>query len=199
MDFQVNPYAAPAEVRGQLDFSPSAPIHIAGRGTRFLAALIDLGMLGFLFAVGSAIAMAIHWPDLQEFVAATQPPRTLPTDANMDLVQLENYRLLMRLIRRVVIGSSLLPLLLYAWQCSLVARGGQSLAKRWLGIRISRQSGESAGFVHGVVLRSWLMNIVILIPFVGYAIGVVDALFIFGARSRRLRDLLADTIVVKVG
>ncbi|MEO8177254.1 MAG: RDD family protein [Deltaproteobacteria bacterium] len=199
MDFQVNPYAAPAEVRGQTGSSPGAPIHIAGRGTRFMAALIDLGMLGFLFGVGCAVTIAVYWPEIDTFIAALKSPRTLAPDANVTQVQVENMRTLKRLIRVVALGSCLPPLLLYSWQCVLVAKSGQSLAKRWLGIRIIRQSGESAGLGHGVVLRSWLMNILILIPFLGYAIGVVDTLFIFRARSRRLRDLLADTIVVKDG
>jgi RDD family len=197
MDFQVNPYTAPAAVRAAQGSSPGAPIHIAGRGTRFAAALIDLGMLGFLFFVGFTVAMSIYW---SEFMTRLAPFTATPAsaDGNITPEQLEHYEALMAWFRPVMVASFLPPLLLHGLQCWLVARGGQSIAKNLFGIRIVRRSGESAGFLHGVVLRSWLMNIVILIPFLGYAIGVADALFIFGTRSRRLRDLIADTIVVKV-
>lgn len=80
-------------------------------------------------------------------------------------------------------------------QCYLIATSGQSIAKRILRMRIVRQDGSPAKFVHGVLLRSWLMTFLTqIIPF----IGLVDALLIFGNERRCLHDRIASTDVIKV-
>jgi uncharacterized RDD family membrane protein YckC len=79
----------------------------------------------------------------------------------------------------------------------LIAKTGQSLAKRWFRIRIVRTSGEPAGFLHGVVLRYWVFDALCIIPIVWVALRVADGLAIFGASARTLRDRLADTRVVE--
>jgi uncharacterized RDD family membrane protein YckC len=93
-------------------------------------------------------------------------------------------------------AAILLPLLagvgFYAYQCHLIATSGQSLAKRWLNIRIIMLNGENPGFVHGIVLRQWVMALLGAIPFV----SIIDALLIFGEERRCLHDLLAGTTVI---
>src|SRR5262245_52296345 len=51
-----------------------------------------------------------------------------------------------------------LPLVLACFQWYLIATTGQTLAKRWFRIRIVRLDGSLPGFVHGVLLRSWLLQ-----------------------------------------
>jgi len=83
-------------------------------------------------------------------------------------------------------------------QCYLIATSGQSIAKKILRIRIVRQDGSPVNFVHGVVLRSWLMAFLTNIPVFGAIIGLVDALMIFGNERRCLHDRIASTDVIKV-
>ena len=82
-------------------------------------------------------------------------------------------------------------------QCYMIATSGQSIAKRLLGMRIVRLDGSRAGFLHGVVLRSWVMAFLTNIPFIGGFVALADALTIFGAERRCLHDRIADTIVIK--
>lgn len=78
-------------------------------------------------------------------------------------------------------------------QTVLIATSGQSIGKKMLAIRIVRTSGAHAGFVHGVLLRSWVAMII------NSAFGVfwfVDSLFIYSDSRRCLHDHIADTMVV---
>lgn len=83
-------------------------------------------------------------------------------------------------------------------QCTMIATSGQSIAKKILKIRIVRQDGSPVNFVHGVVLRSWLMAFLTNVPFFGAIIALVDALMIFGNERRCLHDRIASTDVIKV-
>ena len=91
-------------------------------------------------------------------------------------------------------GIGLLALGIY--QIYLVSTTGQSLAKKWLGIRIVKLDGSPCGFVHGVVLRSWVISALGQIPLVGAIVAIVDPLMIFGEERRCLHDLIAGTKVV---
>lgn len=90
-------------------------------------------------------------------------------------------------------GAVVAMLVLAVYQWILIATTGQSLAKKWLGIRIVRLDGSELGFLYGVVLRSWV------IEFIGALfspVALVDALLIFGDERRCLHDHLAGTKVV---
>ena len=70
---------------------------------------------------------------------------------------------------------------------------GQTIAKKWLKIRIvDAETHELAGFAKSVLLRSILNAVFCLVPLY----GLVDALFIFREDRRCVHDLLAGTIVV---
>lgn len=85
-----------------------------------------------------------------------------------------------------------------AVQWYLIATSGQSIAKRMLRMRIVRTNGMPVNFVHGVLLRNWVIALLSNIPIVGGFIALVDALMIFGNERRCLHDKIADTTVVKV-
>ena len=73
-----------------------------------------------------------------------------------------------------------------------VARDGQTLAKKWLGIKVVRGDGSKASLGRILVLRnliSWLLGLTGVYP-------LVDAMFIFGDQRQCLHDKMADTIVV---
>lgn len=82
------------------------------------------------------------------------------------------------------------------YQIYLISTSGQSLAKRWLGIKIIKTDGMPCGFVHGVLLRSWVMGFIGQIPIVGPICSLVDPLLIFGDERRCLHDLIAGTKVI---
>ena len=93
-----------------------------------------------------------------------------------------------------VAGLGVLSIAAYQWY--LVATTGQTLGKRMLKIRIVKADGDPAGFLHGVVLRSWIMFLFGMVPYVGSCAGLVDALMIFSESRRCLHDRIAGTIVI---
>ncbi len=94
----------------------------------------------------------------------------------------------------VVMGIGLLAIAIY--QMYLISVSGQSLAKKWMGIKIIKLDGSECGFVHGVLLRSWVMSFIAQIPIVGPICSLVDPLLIFGDERRCLHDLIAGTKVI---
>ena len=98
----------------------------------------------------------------------------------------------------LVTGGLVGMLLLVAFQWYLISTTGQSIAKRWLGMRIVRVNGELPGFLHGVVLRSWIVAMMASVPLVGGGVGLIDALLIFAGTTRQtLHDRIAGTIVIQ--
>jgi uncharacterized RDD family membrane protein YckC len=83
----------------------------------------------------------------------------------------------------------------WAWITTLlVARYGQTMAKRLLEIRVVRSDGTQASL--GRIF--WLRNVVgIYVLNVVPIYWLIDPLLIFGERRQCIHDLIADTIVVK--
>jgi len=82
----------------------------------------------------------------------------------------------------------------WAWITTLlVARYGQTIAKRLLEIRVVRTDGSQASL--GRIF--WLRNVVNALLKIVPLYGLVDALLIFGERRQCIHDMIADTIVVK--
>jgi uncharacterized RDD family membrane protein YckC len=169
-----NPFAPPAE---QADVALAAAryetLGLATYGQRFLGAFID-NLLYTAAAVPGLIAfLALAWDELE----ASSRSEDLPPSFVV-----------------VLVG----PLLLAIYQWSLIAKTGQSLAKRWLKTRIVRaETATAPGFVNGVLLRSWLFGAAGAMPFVGGCIGLADSLAIFaGDRRQTLHDRVAGTIVI---
>jgi uncharacterized RDD family membrane protein YckC len=82
----------------------------------------------------------------------------------------------------------------WAWITALlVARYGQTIAKRLLEIRVVRTDGSQASL--GRIF--WLRNVVNFFLRIIPLYGLIDPLFIFGERRQCIHDMIADTIVVK--
>lgn len=81
-----------------------------------------------------------------------------------------------------------------------VATTGQTIAKRWLKLRIVRVDGGPAGFLHGVVLRNWPYSVVgsPVFSWIAMLVRALDVLMIFGNERRCLRDYVASTRVIDV-
>jgi uncharacterized RDD family membrane protein YckC len=79
----------------------------------------------------------------------------------------------------------------------LLVRDGQTLAKRWFGLRVVRADGTRCGAVRLLGLRYVIPTIISAIPCVGHLFSLIDPLMIFGDDRRCLHDRMADTIVVQ--
>lgn len=80
----------------------------------------------------------------------------------------------------------------------LVHKYGQSIAKRWFGLKVVRSDGSRADVGRIVLLRNGLPMLIGAVPLVGSFFELVDALFIFRKDQRCIHDHMADTIVVRV-
>jgi len=161
-----NPYAPPAVATDILprDASYGTPEIPAERGTRLAAHLVD-GLLFVPTLIPGLVANFALFGD------------------SLDSSSEE--------LSSVLLWP--LPLVLASYQWYLVAKTGQSLAKRWFKIRIVRLDGKLPGFVNGVLLRSWVIQALSVCGFV----SLIDALMIFGEESRCLHDHIAGTKVIK--
>jgi uncharacterized RDD family membrane protein YckC len=79
----------------------------------------------------------------------------------------------------------------------LVSRNGQTIGKKWLGIKVVRKDGSKATLARIFWLRYLLNTVFMLIPVLGTLYSLIDPLFIFGAAKRCVHDYLADTVVVR--
>ena len=87
--------------------------------------------------------------------------------------------------------GAIVPVTIYA---IMVTKSGQTPGKKLCKVRIVRADNKQLpGFVKGVVVRSWLGQLVYSIPIVGQ----VGVLLIFGAKRQTLWDIMAGTIVVE--
>jgi uncharacterized RDD family membrane protein YckC len=80
----------------------------------------------------------------------------------------------------------------------LAYRNGQTIAKKWFGIKDVRTDGSRVSFARIFWLRNTLNIAISFIPIVGSFYGLIDVLFIFGSAKRCVHDYLADTIVIRV-
>lgn len=96
----------------------------------------------------------------------------------------------------IVMGIGVTAFAVYQWY--LVATTGQSLAKRWLKIKIVMLDGSPVTFMSGVFVRTWVVAILGAIPYIGGILALADPLMIFSATRRTLHDRMAGTKVVDV-
>ncbi|TAJ02883.1 MAG: RDD family protein [Planctomycetota bacterium] len=173
---QFDPYAAPKAAVWTAEVSASQEPEKAGRLIRLVAVFLD-GVFGtlaaapFLVTVLMVLAQASGDPSAADMFA-------VPT---------------------VWVGlavSGVLWLGLFVLTLVLLAKYGQSPAKRLLKIRIVRNDGSRAGLGRIFWLRMIVPAVIGAIPIVGPIFSLVDALMIFGDARRCLHDLIADTKVV---
>lgn len=164
----VNPYAAPqSQVLSNLPgLTP------ASRGSRFGASLLDglTGIIGIGVPAGIAIFLMIQ---MEESGSKDVPAAAIACF--------------------VLAGLAFLGLTV--WNIVLLTTRGQTLGKKWLGIRIvTFPDGQKPGFVKGFLLRSFVNGIIgQVVPFY----GIIDPCFIFREDNRCVHDLLADTTVIE--
>ncbi len=105
---------------------------------------------------------------------------------------------------KYMIALTIVTLIIYAlWQMYWMSKYGQSIGKRLLKIRVVRINGENPGFIHNVILREFIYQILVLFIgtvtlFFGYFVFLLAPAMVFIRRwnRRTLQDFLAGTIVV---
>lgn len=172
---EFNPYAPPAaDVDQGLHLGDD--LVLADRGARFLAFLIDVFLMFFAMLPGIGILFV---------VVDGAGPSSLGIFGRADG------------ILSALLLAFVFLLAFQGFQWYLISTTGQSLGKRWLGVKIVRMDGLPCGFVHGVLLRSWVPHLLVsFVPFLGYVFFLVDALFILGDERRCIHDHMASTQVV---
>lgn len=139
----------------------------ADRGMRLVARLIDGGLYLACF-MPMFIAVAID-PDSKE-----------PSGIQMAMMGL----------------SFLLVLGLFVYNLVLLNESGQTLGKRWIGIKIVRTDGTQASLGRILGLRMFVIALIEGIPCLGSVFALANVLWIFGQDSLCLHDLMADTKVI---
>lgn len=150
--------------------SPSTRWTLASLGSRFLAALVDGGIV-----FGLIILMAVLLP-----LFAPTGKESSPSPFFW-----------------VFLGLFILLILALAGvQIFMLVKYSQTIGKRVLGIRIYNHStGERADWVKTIVLRGIVNSIPSSIPLIGGIYALVDILFIFRQDRRCIHDLIAGTVV----
>ncbi|MFO1485411.1 MAG: RDD family protein [Verrucomicrobiaceae bacterium] len=165
-----NPYAAP---QANIVTTAMAPrFTLASRGGRLGAALLD-SLVGLL-VVGLPVICGAVMIDSK----ADSPEQAFSMAS---------------IICFVIAGLGFVGLTIY--NIVLLATRGQTIAKKWLGIRIvTHPDGQNPGFVKAFLLRSFVNGIIAqFVPLY----PIIDACFIFREDQRCLHDLIADTTVIE--
>jgi len=170
-----NPYAPPAA-----DLAPPAPSAdpgaLASRESRLGASLLDLALV-----LAASVAMV-------GIIALSGDLSREPVgDGSVNPLEFASS-----------IGLGFLPLAaLLLFQAYRLSTTGQSLGKKWVGIRVVRLDGGPVNFVNAVLLRSMIPGVFGWFPLFGGLFSLVDVLFIFREDRRCLHDLMATTKVVR--
>ena len=166
--------------------SPQAnppPLRLAERGTRLLAASID-----------ELILLALSLP----MIFGALPGLSAMAEGGADLQELDVSQVVNAMLRGP--GTLITAVALIAWcviTAWLVARNGQTIGKRMLGIKVVRTNGSTASLARILLLRNVVNGLPMLLPTLGLLYQLVDPLFIFQPSRKCLHDLIADTIVIQ--
>ncbi len=166
---EIDPYRAP--VAELVDVPTSEDKPLAGRGTRLAAHLLDsLIMVGPAIAGGIAVAM------LSNEIRGGEADNILVIFG----FALSAYVIVMLIVNAI-----------------LLHRHGQTLGKRIMKIRITRDDGSAVSVLRVFFLRFLPVTLLGAIPTLGLIFRLLDPLMIFQTNRRCLHDLIAGTIVVK--
>ncbi len=144
-------FGEPDKTRAAARERSDAPGEIAPQEDRILAGAIDFGLYGlavFLLALVNGSFESIH-------------PMVLFNNADTVVSQPWQGGFTTKGMGAFTAALGFL-VGLFAYQSYLAAHHGRSIGKWYVGLRIVRTGGGPVGFVHGVLLRSWLFGAVVL-------------------------------------
>lgn len=75
-------------------------------------------------------------------------------------------------------------------------QNGQTIGKKLLSIKIVDMNHHKPSLATLLFLRDLPVQSIVLVPFIGVFLSIIDILFIFGEQKRCLHDLIAKTQVV---
>jgi uncharacterized RDD family membrane protein YckC len=159
------------------DVGGDETLALASRGARLAAVMLD-GFLGF---IGFAPAY------ITNFTALVQQSRGNPAMVWVNLAKTGGWFYVGVLGALVVLAIDLV----------LLARNGQTIGKKALGIKVVRVDGSPVSLSRVFLLRYVFNTFLTLIPVAGSIYSLVDCLMIFGESRRTVHDRIADTIVIK--
>lgn len=165
-----NPYSAPkSDLTG-----PGAPdqAELAGRGRRLGGAIID-GIIQSVVLFGVLLPFMGGWAGYMSMVAE----RPYVTGLIVAIVSFVAY---------IVVNGYFL------------AKDGQTIAKKILGMKIVRTDGSQADFMRIATRRALPIYACNLIPVAGGFLPLIDALLIFRSSKKCFHDDIADTVVIRI-
>jgi uncharacterized RDD family membrane protein YckC len=171
-----NPYAAPiADINAPI-VAGADNLPLAGRGSRLGSYLLDLlvGLVpGLPMIIGGFMMMA---------AVKSGPGGQPPSGLALALMGIG--------------GLGLLALGIF--QIYRVSTTGQTLGKKWVGVRIVKLDGSPVNFTTAFLLRMFVPGLIGAVPYLGMVFTLVDILFIFREDRRCIHDLIAGTRVVEL-
>lgn len=174
-----NQYAPPRSSVADITV-PDTEFVKAGRGARLGAALIDGLLWGIWF-----VPVYVQW-----FLSLVGHRGAAPSAADFLRAAIATGG--------IWLGVGTLGLIaIAAVNIVLVQRNSQSIAKKWLGIKVVRKDGSRATLGRIFWLRNVVPGLFGLLPYLGRFWGLIDALAIFAEPKRCIHDYIADTIVVR--
>ncbi|MGQ0658030.1 MAG: DUF58 domain-containing protein [Chromatiales bacterium] len=142
---ELNPYAAPAA--RVADVLPAGAVELARPETRLWACLVDAILYTAIGAVGTATGLML-----------AQMPVAEPLGEHPTVGEFFAAAAL------AVIGALAAVTILFIYNCVLLYRSGQTVAKRMFQIRIVRPDGRRASFTRILLLRKVLQWVLQSIP-----------------------------------
>jgi len=190
-DFPANPYSPPGSDFNAGAAAPGQAVELAERGTRLWAVTID----GLLVCIPllPLTAIAIYVAIVAEAATAQAGTGAETTTLPFGLGTSGMMVVLGGATGLCVLGA--LAIAIYQWV--LISRTGQSLGKKWTGIRIELLDGRPVSFSTGVFLRNWVPKLIGAVPYLGTLFQLVDCLYIFREDRRCIHDHMAGTRVVR--
>jgi uncharacterized RDD family membrane protein YckC len=159
------------------DVGGDETLESASRAARLAAVMLD-GLLGFVWFTPAYIA---------NFATIAQQSRGNPAMVWINLAKTGGWFYLGLLGALIVLAIDL----------TLLARNGQTIGKKLLGIKVVRVDGSPVSLFRVFFLRYVCNTLLTLIPLFGSLYSLVDCLMIFSESRRTVHDRIADTIVIK--
>jgi len=159
------------------DVADRETLELASRWARLAAILLD-SLVGFILFTP---AYVMNWATL------VQQARGNPAMVWINLAKTGGWFYLGLLGALIVLAIDLV----------LLARNGQTIGKKLLGIKVVSVDGSPVSLFRVFFLRYVCNTVLTLIPLFGSLYSLVDCLMIFGESRRTVHDRIADTIVIK--
>jgi uncharacterized RDD family membrane protein YckC len=174
-----NQYAPPRSIVADIQ-GPDSDVVKAGRGARLVAAILDGVIWGVWFT-----PIYVHM-----ILSVRRHPGATPTAADFFEAGATT--------NPVWLAGGMFGFLAVAIvTIVLVRRNGQSIAKKWLGIKVVRTDGSPATLARIFWLRNVVPAFFGLLPYLGRVWGLIDSLAIFAEPRRCVHDYIADTLVIR--